>query len=292
MNPLAWPGEKFIVAYLFLALALVTVGYVLWYRDGKDHRAARVNDLTADPYLIAYLRGRVNETLRVAIFNLVDRGILVHDGSKVHVRRKGAAELRRPLDQAIVKACKDGKKLDKLLADPGLCEVANEYLKPLGAAGLMSEGEGWQLRKRFGLAAGALLAGVAIAKIAYAVSHGRSNVGFLFIVGIVAVVWVAKTAAKRRTYRGGEMLSNLKTLLTRLKDGSDRVKPGGATNEALLLVSVFGLYAVAADQFPMIEQMFPKPKSSDSSSGGSDSSCSSSCSSSCGGGGGCGGCGS
>jgi uncharacterized protein (TIGR04222 family) len=288
VNPLTWPGEKFIVAYLVLAIILVVVAYILWYRSGQDAKEPKVNDLTADPYLIAYLRGRVNETLRVAIFNLVDRGILVYDGSKLHVTRKGAPELRRALDQAIVKACKDGRKLDRLLADRGLRGVANEYLKPLGAAGLVSRGTDWTRRKAFGLGAAGLLAGVALAKILYAVSHGRGNFGFLFVAGCVAVIWVATVGLKRRTFRGGRMLASLQTLMARLKYDSGRVKPGGATNEALLLVSAYGLYALGNEQFAFVEQMFPRPKSGDSSSGGSGDS---SCSSSCGGGGGCGGCG-
>jgi uncharacterized protein (TIGR04222 family) len=294
MNPITWPGERFIVAYVILALVLVATGYVLWLVGGRGSRTARVTDLTDDPYRIAYLRGGVEETLRVALFNLVDRGILVFEDDKVRLKRGGAAEaLRRPLDREIVNACRVELRVDKLLGKRAVRNAAAAYANDLGTVGLVSHGPEWALRRGFGFAAAGVLAGIAVTKIAYATSHGRTNVGFLVIAAIVATIWVSRTAAKRRTFSGGRMLSNLATLMRRMKDGSGRMKAGGATNEALLLAAVFGLYALPAGAFPMVEAMFPRPRPADSSSssGGSDSG-SSSCSSSCGGGGGCGGCGS
>ena len=113
---------------------------------------------------------------------------------------------------------------------------------------------------------------------------------------IVATVLALWMTWRRQTFAGVQMLEHARTLMKRLKDNSDRIKPGGETNEALLLASVFGIYALSSTLFPVVEEMFPQPKSSSSSSDGSSdsSSCSSSScsSSSCGGGGGCGGCGS
>src|SRR5205085_9338939 len=129
-----------------------------------------------------------------------------------------------------------------------------------------------------------------LTKLVYALSHGRTNVGFLVVASIIAVVWVLRVSLKRRTYLGTAMLSNLGSLMKRMKDGSDRMRAGGATNEALILAATFGLYALPTDAFPMVEMMFPKPKPSSGSDSGGDSG--SSCSSGCGGGGGCGGCGS
>lgn len=292
MNPITWPGERFIVAYLFLALILIVMGYILWFISGRSSRAARVNDLTDDPYRIAYLRGGAAETIRVALFNLVDRKILAFESDTVCVKRSGAAEaLRRNLDREIVKACKAEIRVDKLLTKSSLVKAADAYATELGPVGLVSYGPERTMRVSFALATGGLLAGVAITKIVYALSHGRSNVGFLVIAAVIATLWVIRVGLKRRTYLGGRMLSNVRTLMTRMKDGAERMRSGGATNEALMLAAAFGLYALPADAFPMVEQMFPKPKPSSSDSSGSDGG-GSSCSSGCGGGGGCGGCGS
>jgi hypothetical protein len=46
--------------------------------------------------------------------------------------------------------------------------------------------------------------------------------------------------------------------MKRLKDNSERIKPGGETNEALLLASVFGIYALSSTLFPVVEEMFPR----------------------------------
>ena len=84
------------------------------------------------------------------------------------------------------------------------------------------------------------------------------------------------------------MLRHLQALMERLKLAAQRVAPGGSTNEALLLASTFGLYALPLDRFPFVEALFPRPGPSIEASFDSGDSCSSGC----GGGGGCGGCGS
>jgi hypothetical protein len=76
--------------------------------------------------------------------------------------------------------------------------------------------------------------------------------------------------------------------MQRLRGRAKTLASGGATNEALLLASVFGVSVLAGPAFGFVEQLFPRANQR----GGS---CGSSCgSSSCGGGGcggGCGGCG-
>lgn len=292
MNPFTWPGERFIVAYLILAVMVLAACYLVWRRSGQGAKPAKVNDLTADPYRIAYLRNGWLETARVAVVNLVDRGILGFDGTNLHAVRSEAIEsLRRPLDRVIVKICRNPTTLVSVIANDAVRKAAEEYAEGLGAQGLVSDGPEFDLRKKIGWAAVGLLAGVAIGKILYATYKGYGNLGFLVFAAIVATVWAFRIARRRQTYVGKQMLDSVRTLMGRLRDNADRIKPGGATNEALLLAATFGIYALPAAVFPIVHDMFPPPKSSgssdsDSSDGGS------SCSSSCGGGGGCGGCGS
>jgi uncharacterized membrane protein YgcG len=140
------------------------------------------------------------------------------------------------------------------------------------------------------LIAAGLLAGVSVVKIVVAVSRGRTNVELLVLLTAVACFAAYRICRARHTAAGIEVLKSLRGLTGRLSKRSDTVKPGGATNEALLLASVHGLEVLRNGPFPAIDRLFPKPRSSGSDSSGGDSG--SSCGSSCGGGGGCGGCGS
>jgi uncharacterized protein (TIGR04222 family) len=298
MNPFTWPGPQFIVAYLLLTAVVLVACYLVWRRSGEVAKPAKMNDLTSDPYRIAYLRGGAAEAARIAVLNLVDRGILEFDNTILRsVREETIQSLRRPLDRAIVEVCRKPGTLALLVANNSVRKAAQEYEQELGAKGLISAGPEFDFRKKVGFAAAGLLAGVALVKVNYALSTGRGNVGFLVMAAIVATVLALWITRRRLTHAGQQMLESVRTLLKRLKDNSDRIKPGGETNEALLLASAFGVYALSSTLFPVVEEMFPRPKSSSSSDGGSDgdsSSCSSSScsSSSCGGGGGCGGCGS
>jgi len=297
MNPFTWPGERFIVAYLILAVIVLVACRLLWRRSGERTRPTKMSELTSDPYRIAYLRSGWVETVRLAVLNLVDRGILQFDGKNLHaVREETIESLRRPLDRAIVKVCANPIPPATVVANNGVRAAAEAYKQDLGAKGLLSAGPEFDSLRKAGLAAAGFLAGVALVKVVYAASKGYGNFGFLVMAMIVATVLALWMTWRRQTFAGVQMLEHARTLMKRLKDNSDRIKPGGETNEALLLASVFGIYALSSTLFPVVEEMFPRPKSSGSSDGSSDSgsSCSSSScsSSSCGGGGGCGGCGS
>jgi uncharacterized protein (TIGR04222 family) len=291
MNPFTWPGERFLLFYLVLAVVLAIACYMLLRRSGRDGKPVRVNDLTTDPYSIAYLRGGAAEAARVAIFNLVDRGILDFEGKRVHtVKPAGDATkaLRRPLDRAIVTLARSPVTVTSLAAAGPVRKEAEAYAPALAAQGLVDTAEERRMRRNFALAALGVLVGVAFMKVAYALSRGRSNVAFLIILMVISCIVVLAISMRRRTGRGSEMLASVKTLLNRLHGDTGRLKAGGQTNEALLLAAAFGLAALPTAAFPVVEQMFPRPQGGGDSGGGSDSS---SCSSSCGGGGGCGGCG-
>jgi uncharacterized protein (TIGR04222 family) len=132
-----------------------------------------------------------------------------------------------------------------------------------------------------------LLAGVALARIVQALLAGRSNLMFLVIETFLACLIAYHLPKARLTESGQRALSALQTLLQRLKRRVDTLAPGGATNEAMLVAAMFGLYVLPAAAFPFVEQTFPRPKATDSGGSSSDGGDSSGC----GGGGGCGGCG-
>jgi uncharacterized protein (TIGR04222 family) len=291
MNPFAWSGPNFLGFYLLLAIAVLAW---CWFktRFGGHATAISQTELTADPYRIAYLRGGRDEAIRVAVFNLVDRGLVfVNTINLLEAERKdGVKELRRALDRAIVGACVGGCATDKVAANHNVASACIEYERELTAKGLLPDAEEKRSRKALLMGALAVLGLVAVIKILVAIASGRSNVWGLAFLGAIACITAIVLCNPRLSATGRHALNNLRTLLKRLQANSERLRAGGATNEALLLAAVAGLYALPEGSFAFIETLYPKPKAS-SSGDSASSDGGSSCSSSCGGGGGCGGCG-
>ncbi len=290
MNPFLWSGPAFLG--LYFGIAIVVVGYC-WIRTRALGPSARisVSDLTSDPYRIAYLRGGETEAIRVAAFNLVDRGRLDFDGSSLRSSKSGDGDdedLRRPLDKAIIAACKGGRTPAGLLDDKLVKSGCLAYEGELRKRKLLPDASEKAARMRLLWTALGVLGGIAAVKVAVAVSQGRWNIGFLLILMIVGCILAAVVCHPRLTKAGREALSTLRTLVNRLEANSSRLRKGGATNEAVLLAAVLGLSALPEDTYAFVQDMYPKPKPSSGDGSGDGGS---SCSSSCGGGGGCGGCG-
>ncbi len=297
MFPFNLPGPSFLAAYAGIS-AVVLFGFWFYARSGAEAGgAARLGDLTADPYKIGFLRGAEEEAVRLAIVNLVDRGILGCAGTMLAVSDKANADLlRRPLDRAIVARCARPASLKELVADRSVVAACAAYERELADAGLLRGPQRQNAVLMALLGVLGLLGGLAIARLLQALSHGRHNVFFLVVIAIGACWFAHRIYSNRLTFAGVSKIRSLQTLMARLKARANALRSGGATNEALLVAAIFGLAALPASAFPFIEQVFPRPRSSDGSSGSwnDSSSCgSSSGGSSCGGGGGsgCGGCG-
>ena len=76
MNPFAWSGPEFLGFYLVLSIVVVGACFLRTRVLSGRRSAPPLTRLTSDPYGIAVLRGGAEEAVRMAIFNLVDRGIL------------------------------------------------------------------------------------------------------------------------------------------------------------------------------------------------------------------------
>lgn len=294
MNPLAMPMDRFVAVYTGLAVVLLATSWLAWLMSGRGARPAKLTELTADPYRIAFLRAGAEETLRIALFNLLDRGILQWDGSHVRTIRADALDsLRRPLDRLLVKVCKAPASEKDLRRNTAVRAALATYENELGARGLVSAGAEWTWRKVFGWLSVALLVGLIGARTAQEVARGLHDIGNFMVLATFVCALVAVAAHKRRTYAGGQMLDALRAMFERLKARAHAAQRGGGTNEALLIAATFNLYALPESVFPFIEQMFPKPKGGSvgidggSDGGGGDGG---SCGGGCGGG--CGGCGS
>ena len=287
MNPFDLPGPQFLGFYALLSSAVLAF---LWANTrGPSETRATLSFMTADPYRIAFMRKGTTETLQIAIFNLVDRGLLdFRDGTLRTVRVDSTTMVRRPLDRAILDFCRETRTVGEVEGDSLLQRTVEDYRRELSAQNLVvseadSRGRGW-----LAIAAIGLLGGVAVVKILVALSRGRHNIAFLVILAIIACVVALVICNRGITAAGREMLSNLKGLTKRLMQRADTLRPGGATNEALLLASVYGLWVLPSVAFPMVALLFPRPSGD---GGGSDGGGSSDGGGGGGCGGGCGGCG-
>jgi uncharacterized protein (TIGR04222 family) len=294
MNPFDLRGPEFLGFYVMLMVGTwIVMGLV---RRIIDHTSDVVPTQLNDAYAIAFLRGGPKEMARVTILSLIDRGLLkVTDEGVRTADTASKMRVRRETEQVLLDHCRSPRVLATLSELPALKSACRSTEADLQRAGFLPTGAQRAARTFLFLLLGVgVLGGVAATKIAVALSRGRTNIAFLVILGIVALIVAAKVAFPRLTARGKKQLGELRNLFNSLKLRAAELKPGGSTSELALLAAVFGATAVSASVFPWVGDVYPRPVASSSSGYGGDSSSSSSCGSSCGGGcgGGCGGCGS
>lgn len=295
MNPFDLRGPEFLLFYLILSAAVIAA-LVLLRRASESAGAPRID--LADPYLIAYLRGGENEALRVALVSLIDRGLLIVNGTQIK-RADNAVpgSVRQAVEKALMEKFATAGEANSIFNDPNLKLACEPYQETLKRNRLLPDESVTRERLMRFVAALFILVGVGGIKVFVALEHGRTNVVFLLMLMAAAIALAAKVSFPRLTAGGAAMLKDVQTLYSGLKERATGIRPGGATIEAMMLAAAFGVGALAGDAFAYTKTLFPRARSSafglsyGSSCGSSGGS---SCGSSCGGGGcggGCGGCG-
>jgi uncharacterized protein (TIGR04222 family) len=288
MSPFTLDDSGFMNFFMVYAIAILVPYWIVV--KALQHRGAskpRVNELTAMPYHIAYLRDGFRDTVRVAVVNLVDRGLLVRVGSQVRRARADSLEFaRHPIEKALLESCTALREADELHRLPRVQAAQPDYEARLGAKGLLLSRDARRTVLMGFLLVALLIAGVAIGRALHALRHGDADVLGLLIVTFIALSYAWAIARHRISAAGRHALESLQGLLERT---ARRLEAGGATNAALLYASAFGVWALPPDEFPFVEVLFPKPKSrpgrGDEGEGGIElGACGG-----CGGGGGCGG---
>jgi uncharacterized protein (TIGR04222 family) len=297
MNPFDLRGPEFLWFFGSFAAA-VLAGFWLARRSSEPANTSMQIDLS-DPYLVAYLRGGMNEALRVCTVSLIDRGVL-QTFAEAYVKAKPTADyasLRHPLEKLLLVYFKTSTLASKVFNNPAFDDLAETMYQQLAQLDLMPDDD--LKRRRFFrfLIAGGILAAVAGVKIWVALSRGRTNLGFLVVLLVLALVAAWFVINPPRTRAGDSLLKDLRNLFSDLKGRRETIRPGGSTKELCWLAAVFGVGLIPTDTFPFARTLYPRTSSSGDSNTGfwGGTSCGSSCGSSCGGGGcggGCGGCGS
>ena len=296
MNPFDLRGPEFLLFYILLSGVVLAV--LASVRRAREAGAPPMIDLS-DPYLIAYLRGGAKEASALAMATLIDRGLLRVLGTTVSADKSvGMDMVRRPIERDILGSFfAQGEPRETLRDAEALFSAACEpYQQHLEQLGVLPNADLRQHRLYLFLGAAAALVAVSGTKILIALSRGRTNVEFLIILTVLAVVLARRIANPFRTRLGDQLFANLGSLYGSLKDRAESIQPGGATNELAWLGAVFGLAAIPLTLFPHRDLLRSARAAAGGQSGDGSfwSSCASSCGGGCGGGGcggGCGGCG-
>lgn len=298
MNPFDLSGPPFLLFYAALVAAVVlAVRLGLRLLEGGASGAARPMALTREPYAVAYLRGGRSQALQTALVSLMDRGLLA--GGEEMLKAADAEAIRKaghPLEQALLSHFECYKTPASAFRDTGIVSA-------LDAIGAKLEDLGLVYSKRLRTAGHLLfwlsflsLWAFAGTKIVIALSRGRTNIGFLILMALIAPFLLRKAAAPFRTRAGKRLLAGLKLAFADLYYRRNSIRLHRPTTELMMLAALFGVGALPAAARPMADAV-KKLKSGKESGGGCGSGCGSG--SSCGGGGcggggcggGCGGCG-
>ncbi len=279
-------GPLFLLVYAVLAVAVI-LGLRSHFRQREASKAARFIEFAQDPYKIAYLRADHSEAVRTVVFSLVDRGLLEEsDGMLRRAHADVGDYVRRPLEKAVLACCTSWTPLENIETDVGVTMAGEAYSIQLSRDGLLADAEVYGQRFPTFMLAFALLLGIAVARVMWAIAHGRYNVIFLVMLAAAACIATIIVWRKRRTGLGDAALARLETLFGDLKRRAAQLVPGGQSNDAVLTAALFGLAALPQGSFPYLERVFPQRRSDGDSGSGGDGG-----SSGDGGGGGCGGCG-
>jgi len=263
-------GPTFLLFYAALALAAN-----LWLRRhfrtreaGPEMPALRLSE---EPYRVAFLRSGKDEAARLAMFSLLDRGLLAEHEGKLHVARADAESLlRRPIERAVLACFRSPMPPETALADTALQRACDDYAAELQSQGLLAGRETLDARfQPFFLTLAVLLA-VSFARIFNAILQGRHNIGFLIALTLIGAIALIPAWRNRLTGRGIEALRGLQRLFAGLKARAKALRPRDTSADAILLAGVFGLAALPATAFPFVGVI--QPKSSSGGDGGGDSS--------------------
>src|SRR5207253_2870295 len=173
MNPFEMRGPQFLAFYA--ALTLIVFVIVWFVRRSREFEAGVVAPSAfSDPYLIAYLRGDVNEVVRVAVVSLVDRGLLSASGETLKTTVAGRqTSARKKIEQYVVERCLGGLKMSDLMGGAPPPDVVAEYRTTLEQRRMFPDASITAVRKSLFLAAGGFRVAVSAIKILIGLSRGR-----------------------------------------------------------------------------------------------------------------------
>jgi uncharacterized protein (TIGR04222 family) len=302
-NPLGTMyGPYFLGIYAaFIVVAALVARWMIRWRDPTRGFATPAVPESPDPYLMAYLRGGEFEVARLALFDLLHRGVVEQTETRSFfgLSRKQffglapGAQLEglSPVLQSVARWV--GKKREgKNIFRDGIVTAVAKYAKDMQQEaerlGLATPtNDLWRQRGIAFLACASIVA-LGAYKFAAAMMTGHRNVAFLLVLGIVGclfAVWIG--GPRKLTDLGRRTLKALQTAFAGLQKNSSLAKGETPDRHLVLAMGIFGIAALQGTAHGAFYDLY---RHSAGSSGGCGSGCGSGCGGGCGGGG-CGGCG-
>ncbi|MBI4853345.1 MAG: TIGR04222 domain-containing membrane protein [Acidobacteria bacterium] len=318
-NPIAnLHGFEFLGFYLcFAVLTVVTCWLLIKNTDQSNSLPPLEIPQIPDPYEIAYLRGKENEVIRLAIFSLIDKGYLKL-GTDYIEKREGHPDpsllpnLEKSLfgwisqqsttvtENSVTKTISGVKPYELFSIKNGMPSRAKVYCESyqnlLEKKRLVTSEKVKEVAWKVGTSGVLILMGLTGYKIAIAYSQGRHNVGFLIALTIFSIIALIIASVPSRLSRRGKLyLKELQQAFANIAktDKMNVSSPNYDSQVPTLAMAIFGVGILAGTSFSLFEQIFHRSTSNSSyagsyyGSGCGSSSCGSG--SSCSGGGGCGG---
>jgi uncharacterized protein (TIGR04222 family) len=295
----------------FLAFYAVVIGCVLiagrWRTRSADRtQEERVDDPPepAAPLDIAFLRGDVNEVLRITVVELVQRGFLrVEEGKLLGMRTslKLAKASRAPdpchlseLQRSVFDFFKTPQAAAGLFSDSTLkewfrarCSEAEQRLRRYR---LITPSEVVAQGYQTAFVTALLVISLGAYKLLIALAKGKTNVGFLIAMGFLGALGaVLATKAPRISRRGKAYIAKLQARYARLKSGISGLTHAIDDSALIFAVALFGMGTLEGTPYGNLVSMFRQASPAAGGCGGTGCG-----GGGCGGGGcggGCGGCG-
>jgi hypothetical protein len=255
MNIFDMRGPEFLAVYLLASVVGLIVLWVVSRRASSHLPSGDARRLLRDPYLLAYLRGGAQQTLKTVAFSLSERG--------------PQASVTHPLEVAVLAECESRRRIGNLLRDKRLKRMVEEYAAPLKEWGLLADDAEYARRLPAFLAVAGVLLAISVIKIRVALQGGHSNIAFLVLLTVVALVVAIVIFRRRRTRAGDRALADQRTLFAPLKGRVKQLAAGGATQEAALIAAAFGMVALPAAAYPFADAEHRQSQNGAAAGGGS-----------------------
>jgi uncharacterized protein (TIGR04222 family) len=293
------PGPLFLALYAAVIVATLVACYLMKpKRDASSDLPPLLPPEQPDAYELAYLRGGENEVVRIVLFDMIQRGYLEVVDEKLLIFTKGQKLRQKPghpdprhlsqLGQAVFAWFSEPRSPADVFRSSPLVGIVQEHCRSshrrLEKESLFCLDEVKSACRWLAVVGTVVILGLGAYKLVVALVKGKSNVGFLIMMGIVATAILWKVCASHRlSHRGREYLDRLQATFQGLK-GRASAPAAGPDPTLVLLVGLFGVEALAGGSYDYFKRMFAQSAGGGGCGGGG-----------CGGGGcgggGCGGCG-
>jgi uncharacterized protein (TIGR04222 family) len=273
MNMFDLRGPEFLAVYLLASVLGLFVLHAVSRRASPQSPRLPSGDarrLLRDPYLLAFLRGGAPQALQTVAFSLSERGLLSVSkwGLIAGGSRAAPHAVTHPLEVAVRAECVSLRGIGKLLHDKRLKRAVDEYAAPLKEWGLIADDAEYARRLPAFLAVAGMLLAMTVIKIRVALQGGHSNIAFLVLLTVVALILAIVIFRRRRTRAGDRALADQRTLFAPLKGRVKHLAAAGATNEAVLIAAAFGLGALPGAAYPFADTVHRQSQNGAAGCGG------------------------